>query len=762
MIEAGAPSQSGPRDDAALRRLALAGIFAFVATAAFLPLDNNDVWIHLVTGRLILDEGTVPRVDRYTEPTAGARYVAHEWLAATYYAAAEALAGIPAVVWAAKALPALCAVAVLGLALRASRAPPGVGLPLVLLAVTVLRFRILARPELIAIPILLGALWLLLRDREAARAGCRTRALWLLVPLEVLWVNVHGSFPLGIVLVGGFAAAEAIERAVLGSGATARGLRIAGVAGGLAVAAFVATLEPRAFALPAALLVASLALLFAADGAQPILRREAFAPGQGLLRLGLLALLMLVATLANPLGPEILLFPFEFTAESNLMNEWVNEWKPLLAADHLGGNLSYAAWFAFLAVFCAGIALAAGRACLGVLELALFAIFAGLAFRHARWIALAALALTPALAILLGAARQGQPGGGRVRRAATALAASASAAFALLGLASLLGFPFDPVLSLALLLALAAGAVALALAWSARRPLRSGLLATALLAWCLAGLAVVEGIPIRASTVRRPWLAEAPAAERRPSLEHRPVVDWLRERGASGHLFTEYHWAAYAIHELWPAVRVFLDSRSEVHGEAILAEYLDAKNDVARARETLERRRPDLVLVRFRAIPAPARNPGLIAALAAHPDYVLLWVDDWAVLYARREAASELGRAIDFDPLRFRPHAIPAGDEQALEAELRRALTRADSAFVRTALAATLRAQGRSREALDLLEATWDDHTRYAGTPQLAGEIHAAAGRHEEARRWFERAIELAPTWGNPRRALRMLDAPSR
>src|SRR5512136_1431174 len=53
----------------------LAGVFAFG------PFANNDLWLHLKTGSLILEQGRVPRADAYTFTRAGAPYVAHEWLA---------------------------------------------------------------------------------------------------------------------------------------------------------------------------------------------------------------------------------------------------------------------------------------------------------------------------------------------------------------------------------------------------------------------------------------------------------------------------------------------------------------------------------------------------------------------------------------------------------------------------------------------------------------------------------------------------------
>ena len=45
------------------------------------PISNNDVWLHLTTGRLILERHEVPRLDEYSFTRAGSAYVAHEWLA---------------------------------------------------------------------------------------------------------------------------------------------------------------------------------------------------------------------------------------------------------------------------------------------------------------------------------------------------------------------------------------------------------------------------------------------------------------------------------------------------------------------------------------------------------------------------------------------------------------------------------------------------------------------------------------------------------
>jgi type IV secretory pathway VirB2 component (pilin) len=59
---------------------------------------------------------------------------------------------------------------------------------------------LLARPHVLAAPVLVGWAVALVRARESNRAP----ALWL-TPLMTLWANLHGSFPFGLALVGAFA-----------------------------------------------------------------------------------------------------------------------------------------------------------------------------------------------------------------------------------------------------------------------------------------------------------------------------------------------------------------------------------------------------------------------------------------------------------------------------------------------------------------------------------------------------------------------------
>ncbi len=74
-------------------------------------------------------------------------------------------------------------------------APPIVVAPVLVLALTIASPRFVPRPELVSFALLGAYLWIL----ERRPIG---RSIYLLVPLQVLWVNSHGLFAVGLVLIG--------------------------------------------------------------------------------------------------------------------------------------------------------------------------------------------------------------------------------------------------------------------------------------------------------------------------------------------------------------------------------------------------------------------------------------------------------------------------------------------------------------------------------------------------------------------------------
>ena len=63
-----------------LRRLPTLALLLFVVCLQVFPLYANDLWMHLLMGRDILDSG-VPHHEVYSYTAAGRAFVYHEWLA---------------------------------------------------------------------------------------------------------------------------------------------------------------------------------------------------------------------------------------------------------------------------------------------------------------------------------------------------------------------------------------------------------------------------------------------------------------------------------------------------------------------------------------------------------------------------------------------------------------------------------------------------------------------------------------------------------
>jgi hypothetical protein len=202
-------------DDASENRLAglgLAAIALFLFTlAAFSPqvLGDGDTWSHVATGEWIIAHGAAPRADPFSHSMPGAPWTAHEWLSEVLLALGLRLAGWSGVVLLTGAAAATAALIVGLTAARQLR-----GAPLVLtvaIGLSLVTANLLARPHVLALP--LAAAWGagLLAARDRGRAPPIGFAA-----LMIAWVNMHGGFIFGLLLIGPFAL-EAVTKAPVGA-----------------------------------------------------------------------------------------------------------------------------------------------------------------------------------------------------------------------------------------------------------------------------------------------------------------------------------------------------------------------------------------------------------------------------------------------------------------------------------------------------------------------------------------------------------------
>jgi hypothetical protein len=171
-------------------------IFALVL---FLPqvLNDSDTLWQIRTGGWILEHRAIPATDPFSFTARGRPWFAHEWLAEVLMAAAYRTGGMQGVM----ALAACATGLTAGVLLHHLRRflPNLHAITALIVALGCAAPSMLARPHLIAWPCL--ALWC--GGLVTARANRAAPSL-LLLPVMVLWVNLHGSFMLGLLLAGAF------------------------------------------------------------------------------------------------------------------------------------------------------------------------------------------------------------------------------------------------------------------------------------------------------------------------------------------------------------------------------------------------------------------------------------------------------------------------------------------------------------------------------------------------------------------------------
>ena len=197
--------------------IAVAGVAA--ARLGLRPISDNSTLVHLRTGIEILRRGHVPARDPYSYTALGHPWVVQSWLASVVYALADRVSHQTLVLEQGVLFGVLGVV--IALCARSSTMWRwGVAAALAIAA---------SAPGWSPRPLMFGlvclGLTILVTERHA-------HPLWLL-PIVWVWVNAHGSFPLGLAWLGARVVGEAIDRRGVPRDALAR---LGGFAAGMVVA----------------------------------------------------------------------------------------------------------------------------------------------------------------------------------------------------------------------------------------------------------------------------------------------------------------------------------------------------------------------------------------------------------------------------------------------------------------------------------------------------------------------------------------------
>jgi hypothetical protein len=184
----------------------LAALLTYVyllSHGAYMLRDGDTHW-QVATGRWIVYNGVIPDADPFSRTMLGSAWTAHEWLSDVAMFWAYHWGGWTFVA----ALTAFAFASSIALLTRALLRwlEPVYALLFVALGVSMAVVHALARPHLLAMPLMMA--WMV--ELVVARDEDRRPGLWLL-PLMTIWANAHGGFTFGLVLAFAFAAEAALK-----------------------------------------------------------------------------------------------------------------------------------------------------------------------------------------------------------------------------------------------------------------------------------------------------------------------------------------------------------------------------------------------------------------------------------------------------------------------------------------------------------------------------------------------------------------------
>jgi hypothetical protein len=174
------------------------GVYAVMLACGDRLLNDSDTYWQISVGHWIIDHAALPRTDIYSFTKTGEPWTSSSWLAQVLLAGSYDLAG-----WAGPVVLTSASIALTFALLTwilGRRIPAPYAIVVTLAALMLSTPHLLARPHVLALPVMLAWAYGLMSASERGEAPS-----FRLLPLIVLWANLHGGFIFGLVLAGAFA-----------------------------------------------------------------------------------------------------------------------------------------------------------------------------------------------------------------------------------------------------------------------------------------------------------------------------------------------------------------------------------------------------------------------------------------------------------------------------------------------------------------------------------------------------------------------------
>ncbi len=199
---------AGTRESFIDRLTSPGGLFlsAVLLAAAFPltgPIRDPDFWWHLRSGQLILQSGGLLHTDPFTYTVSTHVWTMHEWLTEVLFAKLYSWGGLGAIV---AVLSAVSWLGVVCIVARARLDRPG---PFALgggIVIAVIAGYPIWGPRAQMLTFAFACLTLLLAEHHLRRGG---RLAWLLLPMFLVWGNLHSGFLIGLGFITVIVVAEA-------------------------------------------------------------------------------------------------------------------------------------------------------------------------------------------------------------------------------------------------------------------------------------------------------------------------------------------------------------------------------------------------------------------------------------------------------------------------------------------------------------------------------------------------------------------------
>src|SRR5258706_7286072 len=168
-------------------------------------ISEPDIWWHLRNAQYILSTHTLPNSDQYSWTAAGSPWIDHEWLSELAFYGAYALAGLRGLVAFYLSLSAAIFLCLYYLCIRAGANPKTAS---IVLSLGIMMGHGSFGPRMLLLGwLLLVVLLLILQQFELTGKA----PLWVVPPMFCVWINLHGSWVFGLIVLGIFIAAGMVE-----------------------------------------------------------------------------------------------------------------------------------------------------------------------------------------------------------------------------------------------------------------------------------------------------------------------------------------------------------------------------------------------------------------------------------------------------------------------------------------------------------------------------------------------------------------------